>query len=107
MKEKYQEYQTAAYQVPCLTSRLSALAGVLVTRVLCTLVCTGKVWQNSWLSWDDNDLYVSGQMEGAAWVRNILLTCVVFCCPLFLMFCINNTIAITYRVSPVASLENL
>jgi transmembrane 9 superfamily protein 1 len=40
------------------------------------------------------------QMEGSAWVRNILLTSVVFCGPLFLMFCVNNTVAIIYRVSP-------
>lgn len=39
------------------------------------------------------------QMEGTAWVRNILLTSVVFCGPLFLMFCVNNTVAIVYRVS--------
>ncbi|BDA41200.1 Transmembrane 9 superfamily member 3 [Coccomyxa sp. Obi] len=37
------------------------------------------------------------QMEGAAWVRNILLTSVVFCGPLFLVFCVNNTVAIIYR----------
>ena len=43
------------------------------------------------------------QMEGAAWVRNILLTSVVFCGPLFLMFCVNNTVAIIYRVSPSSS----
>lgn len=40
------------------------------------------------------------QMEGSAWVRNILLTSVVFCGPLFLMFCVNNTVAIIYRVRP-------
>lgn len=39
------------------------------------------------------------QMEGTEWVRNILLTCVTFCGPLFLMFCFNNTVAIVYRVS--------
>ena len=39
------------------------------------------------------------QMEGTQWVRNILLTCVTFCGPLFLMFCFNNTVAIVYRVS--------
>ncbi len=31
-------------------------------------------------------------------MRNILLTCVVFCGPLFLMFCFNNTVAWIYRV---------
>ena len=38
------------------------------------------------------------QMEGTQWVRNILLTCIIFCGPLFLMFCFNNTVAIVYRV---------
>lgn len=46
--------------------------------------------------------YVAGsyykQMDGRAWVRNILLTSVTFCGPLFLVFCINNTVAISYRV---------
>ncbi|KAA6422087.1 MAG: phagocytic receptor 1b-like [Trebouxia sp. A1-2] len=37
------------------------------------------------------------QMEGTQWVRNILLTCITFCGPLFLMFCFNNTVAIVYR----------
>lgn len=48
--------------------------------------------------------YVAGsyykQMDGRAWVRNILLTSVTFCGPLFVVFCINNTVAISYRVSP-------
>eukprot|EP00891_Asterochloris_glomerata_P007011 jgi/Astpho2/7011/Aster-01865 len=39
------------------------------------------------------------QMEGQDWVRNILLTCVVFCGPLFLMFCFNNTVAWIYRTT--------
>ena len=39
------------------------------------------------------------QMEGTQWVRNILLTCITFCGPLFLTFCFNNTVAIVYRVS--------
>lgn len=39
------------------------------------------------------------QMEGESWVRNILLTCFVFCGPLFFAFCILNTVAISYRVS--------
>ena len=47
--------------------------------------------------------YVAGsyykQMDGRAWVRNILLTSVTFCGPLFVVFCINNTVAISYRVS--------
>lgn len=46
--------------------------------------------------------YVAGsyykQMAGRAWVRNILLTSVTFCGPLFVVFCINNTVAISYRV---------
>ena len=48
--------------------------------------------------------YIAGsyyrQMDGRAWVRNILLTSVTFCGPLFVVFCINNTVAISYRVSP-------
>ena len=47
--------------------------------------------------------YIAGsyykQMDGRAWVRNILLTSVTFCGPLFIVFCINNTVAISYRVS--------
>lgn len=42
------------------------------------------------------------QMDGCAWVRNILLTSVTFCGPLFLVFCINNTVAISYRVSQIS-----
>eukprot|EP00958_Prasinococcus_capsulatus_P021372 scaffold2900_cov330-Prasinococcus_capsulatus_cf.AAC.5 len=37
------------------------------------------------------------QMEGKDWVRNILVTCVTFCGPLFLVFCFENTVAIAYR----------
>jgi len=37
------------------------------------------------------------QFEGENWVRNILLTCFVFCGPLFLAFCVLNTVAISYR----------
>lgn len=52
--------------------------------------------------------YVAGsyykQMDGRAWVRNILLTSVTFCGPLFMVFCINNTVAIAYRVSLALSL---
>lgn len=39
------------------------------------------------------------QMEGTKWVGNLLLTCVVFCGPLFLIFCFNNSVAWAYRVS--------
>ena len=39
------------------------------------------------------------QMEGQLWVRNILLTCFIFCGPFFTMFSLLNTVAITYRVS--------
>ena len=39
------------------------------------------------------------QMEGTKWVTNLLLTCSVFCAPLFVMFAINNTVAIVYGVS--------
>ena len=37
------------------------------------------------------------QLGGEAWVRNILLTCVLYCGPFFLMFCFLNTVAIVYR----------
>ncbi|KAK9806376.1 hypothetical protein WJX72_012132 [[Myrmecia] bisecta] len=37
------------------------------------------------------------QMDGGDWVRNILLTCFIYCGPFFLMFCFNNTVAIVYR----------
>ncbi|KAI4313611.1 hypothetical protein L6164_026574 [Bauhinia variegata] len=36
------------------------------------------------------------QLEGANWVRNLLLTGCLFCAPLFLMFCFLNTVAIAY-----------
>ncbi len=39
------------------------------------------------------------QMEGELWVRNILLTCFIFCGPFFITFCVLNTVAIAYRVS--------
>lgn len=39
------------------------------------------------------------QMEGELWVRNILLTCFVYCGPFLLMFSFLNTVAIVYRVS--------
>jgi transmembrane 9 superfamily protein 1 len=42
------------------------------------------------------------QMEGTKWVSNLLLTCFVFCGPLFLAFSINNTVAWMYGVSDVA-----
>lgn len=38
------------------------------------------------------------QMQGKLWVRNILLTCVIFAGPLFVTFCFNNTLAIVYEV---------
>ena len=38
------------------------------------------------------------QMEGGSWVRNVLATSFVYCGPLFLVFCFNNTVAIGYRV---------
>ena len=38
------------------------------------------------------------QMQGTLWVRNILLTCVIFAGPLFCTFCFNNTLAIVYEV---------
>eukprot|EP00884_Botryococcus_braunii_P021685 jgi/Botrbrau1/81/Bobra.0022s0071.1 len=37
------------------------------------------------------------QMEGKSWVRNIMLTCFIYCGPFFLMFCFANTVAIVYR----------
>lgn len=39
------------------------------------------------------------QMEGELWVRNILLTCFVYCGPFFLTWSLLNTVAIAYRVS--------
>ena len=38
------------------------------------------------------------QMEGELWVRNILLTCFIYCGPFFIMFSFLNTVAIIYRV---------
>lgn len=37
------------------------------------------------------------QLEGANWVRNLLLTGCLFCGPLFLTFCFLNTVAIAYN----------
>ncbi|GFH31247.1 transmembrane 9 superfamily member, partial [Haematococcus lacustris] len=37
------------------------------------------------------------QMEGELWVRNILLTCFIYCGPFFLTFSALNTVAIAYR----------
>jgi len=37
------------------------------------------------------------QMEGHSWVRNIMLTCFVYCGPFFAMFMFLNTVAIAYR----------
>lgn len=39
------------------------------------------------------------QMEGTAWVQNILTTCFCYCGPFFAMFMFLNTVAIVYRVS--------
>ena len=41
------------------------------------------------------------QMEGQKWVSNLLLTCFVFCGPLFVVFSINNTVAIVYGSTQV------
>ena len=38
------------------------------------------------------------QMEGGSWVRNLLVTCLIYCGPFFLIFCFNNTVAWIYRV---------
>eukprot|EP00197_Chlamydomonas_leiostraca_P002553 CAMPEP_0202857270 /NCGR_PEP_ID=MMETSP1391-20130828/278_1 /ASSEMBLY_ACC=CAM_ASM_000867 /TAXON_ID=1034604 /ORGANISM="Chlamydomonas leiostraca, Strain SAG 11-49" /LENGTH=606 /DNA_ID=CAMNT_0049536053 /DNA_START=73 /DNA_END=1893 /DNA_ORIENTATION=+ len=37
------------------------------------------------------------QMEGELWVRNILLTCFIYCGPFFAVFSVLNTVAIAYR----------
>ena len=37
------------------------------------------------------------QMGGTQWVRNVLLTCVMFCGPVLGAFAVNNSIAIHYR----------
>jgi hypothetical protein len=45
------------------------------------------------------------QLGGRKWVRNIVLTCVVFTGPFFVVFCMLNTVAIGYRCacfSPLA-----
>ncbi|KAK9278312.1 hypothetical protein L1049_027877 [Liquidambar formosana] len=39
------------------------------------------------------------QLEGANWVRNLLLTGCLFCGPLFLTFCFLNTVAIAYNAT--------
>ncbi|KAJ8479261.1 hypothetical protein OPV22_022988 [Ensete ventricosum] len=39
------------------------------------------------------------QLEGANWVRNVLLTGFLFCGPLFLTFCFLNTVAIVYSAT--------
>ena len=38
------------------------------------------------------------QMEGVKWVRNLMLTTLVFCAPLLAVFSFNNTVAWIYRV---------
>ena len=42
------------------------------------------------------------QMEGEFWVRNILMTCFIYCGPFLGMFSFLNTVAIAYRVSSSA-----
>ncbi|EFJ24924.1 hypothetical protein SELMODRAFT_173941 [Selaginella moellendorffii] len=39
------------------------------------------------------------QMGGDKWVRNLLLTASLFCGPLFLAFCFNNSVAIAYNAT--------
>jgi hypothetical protein len=39
------------------------------------------------------------QLGGRAWVRCTLATCAAFCGPLFAVFCVNNSVALAYRVS--------
>ncbi|KAL3692712.1 hypothetical protein R1sor_006363 [Riccia sorocarpa] len=39
------------------------------------------------------------QMGGEQWVRNLIITGSLFCGPLFLVFCFNNTVAIFYGSS--------
>jgi hypothetical protein len=41
--------------------------------------------------------YMFRQMGGDRWARHLLLTCVIFAGPFFLMFCVLNTVAISYR----------
>lgn len=38
------------------------------------------------------------QMQGGAWARTLLLTCFLFFGPTLVVFSINNTVAIVYRV---------
>lgn len=38
------------------------------------------------------------QMEGTKWVRNLILTAIVFCGPLLMIFSFNNTVAWIYKV---------
>ena len=42
----------------------------------------------------------AGRWRAASWVRNLLVTCLVYCGPFFLIFCFNNTVAWIYRVQP-------
>ncbi|XP_020581503.1 transmembrane 9 superfamily member 2-like isoform X2 [Phalaenopsis equestris] len=39
------------------------------------------------------------QLEGTNWVRNLLLTCFLFCGPLFLTFSFVNTVAVAYSAT--------
>ncbi|CAM6118491.1 unnamed protein product [Calypogeia fissa] len=43
--------------------------------------------------------HLYSQLGGEKWVRNLLLTGSLFCGPLFLVFCFNNTVAIFYGSS--------
>lgn len=42
------------------------------------------------------------QMEGTKWVGNLMSTCIIFCGPLILIFCFNNSVAWAYRVGGAA-----
>ena len=46
-------------------------------------------------------------MEGPSWVRNILLTCCIYCGPLLAVFSVNNTVAIFYRVCAFSLASNI
>jgi hypothetical protein len=37
------------------------------------------------------------QMGGDRWARHLVLTCLIFAGPFFVMFCVLNTVAISYR----------
>ena len=50
----------------------------------------------------NSSIYENRQMEGPSWVRNILLTCCIYCGPLLAVFSVNNTVAIFYRVGALS-----